>query len=214
MIEGPFYPDKMPLDTDNDLLILNDSLTPAVGEITHLHGKVLSKSGEPLRNAFVEIWQTDAGGNYIHSGDRDGRDKLDKNFQGYGRFLTNRKGEYYFRTVKPVPYTHMGIYRAPHIHFAISGGGKRIFTTQMMVNGHPDNKQDFLLRGIADPLARETLLVDFKPIEGSKIKALDAEFNILLDHTAEEMDDGTIRGLGAPQQRGGLGGGRRGPRGR
>ena len=28
--EGPFYPDKMPLDTDNDLIIINDALTPAV----------------------------------------------------------------------------------------------------------------------------------------------------------------------------------------
>ena len=28
--EGPFYPDKLPLDTDNDLLLLNDSITPAV----------------------------------------------------------------------------------------------------------------------------------------------------------------------------------------
>src|SRR5262249_21694747 len=25
--EGPFYPDKLPLDTDNDLLIINDSIT-------------------------------------------------------------------------------------------------------------------------------------------------------------------------------------------
>ena len=24
--EGPFYPDKMPLDTDNDLIIVNDSI--------------------------------------------------------------------------------------------------------------------------------------------------------------------------------------------
>src|SRR5258705_8742221 len=31
--EGPFYPDKLPLDTDNDLIIVGDSLTPAVGEI-------------------------------------------------------------------------------------------------------------------------------------------------------------------------------------
>ena len=36
--EGPFYPDKLPLDTDNDLIIVNDSLTPAVGAITHLSG--------------------------------------------------------------------------------------------------------------------------------------------------------------------------------
>jgi len=26
---GPFYPDELPLDTDNDLLIINDSVTPA-----------------------------------------------------------------------------------------------------------------------------------------------------------------------------------------
>ena len=27
--EGPFYPNKLPLDTDNDLLIINDAITPA-----------------------------------------------------------------------------------------------------------------------------------------------------------------------------------------
>ena len=88
--EGPFYPDKMPLDTDNDLLIVNDSITPAVGEITHLTGRILSKSGEPVRNAFVEIWQVDNKASYLHAdgantGGRDG------NFQGYGRFLTDSR---------------------------------------------------------------------------------------------------------------------------
>src|SRR6516225_10680770 len=57
MTEGPFYPPKLPLDTDNDLIIINDSVTPAVGEITHLTGRVLSASGEPIRNVAVEIWQ-------------------------------------------------------------------------------------------------------------------------------------------------------------
>src|SRR5262245_6613011 len=28
--EGPFYPDHLPLDTDNDLIIVNDGLTPAI----------------------------------------------------------------------------------------------------------------------------------------------------------------------------------------
>src|SRR5437870_3003654 len=37
--EGAFYPPKLPLDTDNDLIIVNDSITPAAGEITHLSGK-------------------------------------------------------------------------------------------------------------------------------------------------------------------------------
>src|ERR1700733_12544475 len=34
--EGPFYPPRLPLDTDNDLIIINNSITPAVGQITHL----------------------------------------------------------------------------------------------------------------------------------------------------------------------------------
>src|SRR5499425_2306212 len=65
--EGPFYPDKLPLDTDNDLLIINDSITPAVGEVTHLGGLILGANGEPLRGALVEIWQVDGHGAYLHS---------------------------------------------------------------------------------------------------------------------------------------------------
>jgi protocatechuate 3,4-dioxygenase beta subunit len=51
--EGPFYPDKLPLDTDNDLLVINDGITPAVGEVTHLTGKILDARGNPVRNALV-----------------------------------------------------------------------------------------------------------------------------------------------------------------
>lgn len=110
--EGPFYPDHLPLDTDNDLLILNDSLTPAVGTVTHLSGRILDATGSPIRNALVEIWQVDSHGVYLHSGDRP--QSRDQNFQGFGRFLTGTTGEYYFRTLKPVAYSG----RAPHIHFA------------------------------------------------------------------------------------------------
>ena len=58
--EGPFYPNKLPLDTDNDLLIVNDAITPAVGKVTHLSGRILDARGNPVRNALVEIWQCDA----------------------------------------------------------------------------------------------------------------------------------------------------------
>src|SRR5690242_12403147 len=78
--EGPFYPNKLPLDTDNDLLVLNDSITPAVGEITHLTGRILDAKGEPVRNAAVEIWQCDSKGVYLHTADS-GRRERDKNFQ-------------------------------------------------------------------------------------------------------------------------------------
>jgi len=192
--EGPFYPDKMPLDTDNDLLLVNDAVTPAVGEITHLSGKVLSSSGAPLRNAFVEIWQVDNKGAYIHSRSANSRER-DANFQGYGRFLTDSEGRYYFRTIKPVAYPG----RTPHIHFGVSKGGKRIFTTQMLINGHPQNKSDGLLRSVRDPKALATLMVDFKKMADSKLGELSANFDMVLGQTLEELDDGTLGQLGKPE---------------
>ena len=198
-LEGPFYPDRMPLDTDNDLLIVNDAITPAVGEVTHLHGAVTTPAGTPLRNAFVEIWQCDANQSYRHADGVSDDLPPDANFQGYGRFLTNARGEYWFRTIKPVPYTQGGIFRTPHIHFAVSRQGRRLFTSQMLINGHPDNARDRLTLRIRDPLAKETILVDFAPLPGSAIGELTARFDIVLGQTVEEREDGTLGwGLGRP----------------
>jgi protocatechuate 3,4-dioxygenase beta subunit len=178
--EGPFYPDKLPLDTDNDLIVVNDSLTPAVGEITHLSGRILDASGGPVRNAVIEIWQVDGKGIYLHSrgGDRSARDS---NFQGYGRFLTGSTGEYYFRTVKPVPYPG----RTPHIHVKIRKGERELLTTQCYVKGHPSNERDGIYRHIRDPRARESVTIDFAPVEGSKLGELAARFDIVLGQTPE-----------------------------
>jgi protocatechuate 3,4-dioxygenase, beta subunit len=197
MTEGPFYPDKLPLDTDNDLLVINDSITPAIGEITHLSGRVLTASGEPVRSAFVEIWQVDNNGVYLHARDDRIRDQRDANFQGYGRFLTDSKGQYYFRTIKPVPYTG----RTPHIHFGISRNGHRIYTTQMFIKGHPQNERDGIFRSVRDPKALESVMVDFEPIKDSKIGELAASFDIVLGVTPHELDDGTLAaGIGKPER--------------
>ncbi len=176
--QGPFYPDKLPLDTDNDLLIINDSITPAVGEVTHLSGKILDARGEPIRSAVVEIWQVDSHGAYLHSGSVN-RDKRDPNFQGFGRFLTGSSGEYYFRTVKPVAYPG----RTPHIHFAVKVKGQDKFTTQCYVKGEPKNARDGILNGIRDRKARDAVIVDFAPIKGSRIGELAARFDIVLGFT-------------------------------
>ncbi len=178
--EGPFYPDRLPLDTDNDLLLINDSLSPAVGEITHLGGRVLDADGSPIRNAVVEIWQVDGNGVYLHS--RSAGERPDANFQGYGRFLTGSNGEYYFRTVKPVRYPG----RTPHIHFAINRHGKRLLTTQCYVKGEKGNERDGVLRGIRDKRQLESILVDFKPLKDSKLGELTAKFDVVLGLTPEE----------------------------
>ncbi|HLJ09662.1 MAG TPA: protocatechuate 3,4-dioxygenase [Planctomycetaceae bacterium] len=178
--EGPFYPDKLPLDTDNDLLILNDAITPAVGTITHLTGKILDTHGEPIRNAAVEIWQCDASGAYLHSRSGNG-DKRDGNFQGFGRFLTGSTGEYYFRTIKPVPYTG----RTPHIHFQIKAKGRDKFTTQCYVKGEPGNARDGIYNSIRDKKARESITIDFAPIKDSRIGEVAARFDIVLGSTPQ-----------------------------
>lgn len=178
--EGPFYPDRLPLDTDNDLLVINDALTPAVGSVTHLGGRVLDAKGDPVRDVTVEIWQVDNRGAYLHSGSEN-RAKRDANFQGFGRFLTGSKGEYYFRTIKPVPYPG----RTPHIHFKVLKGDKELLTTQCYVKGEPRNARDFILNRIRDEKARESLLVDFAPVKGSRVGALAATFDIVLGSTPE-----------------------------
>ncbi|MGB7344796.1 MAG: protocatechuate 3,4-dioxygenase [Pirellulaceae bacterium] len=178
LAEGPFYPDKLPLDTDNDLLLINDSINPGIGEVTHLSGRVLTANGSPVRNAVVEIWQVDGNGVYLHTGSSDA-EKRDANFQGFGRFLTDSKGQYYFRTVKPVPYPG----RTPHIHFAINQGDKRVLTTQMLIKGNPQNEQDGLFKQLKDPKKRETLLAEFKPLEGSTVGELQVNFDVVLGVT-------------------------------
>ncbi len=190
LTEGPFYPDKLPLDTDNDLIILNDSTTPALGEITHLSGRVLTRTGAPVRNAIVEIWQVDNHGVYLHTRDTNNGGKRDTNFQGYGRFLTDASGAYYFRTIKPVPYPG----RTPHIHFAVSKNGQRLLTTQLLINGHPQNDGDGVFESAGGPLEREALLVDFIPLPGSPIGELTANFDIILGLTPEDPPDGHIHG--------------------
>ena len=182
--EGPFYPNHLPLDTDNDLIVVNDSLTPAIGEITHLSGRVLDAAGSPLRNVVVEIWQVDGNGVYLHTQDRQGQREAnrDTNFQGFGRFLTSSTGEYYFRTVKPVPYPG----RTPHIHFKIKRPGGHDFTTQCYIKGHPQNDRDGIYRSIRDERARESVTVDFMPIPDSKLGELAATFDIVLGVSPSE----------------------------
>jgi len=193
LTEGPFYPNRLPLDTDNDLLIVNNAITPAVGEVTHLSGRVLSAAGEPLRGAVVEIWQVDNRGVYLHTADS-GRRQRDTNFQGFGRCAVNRAGEYRFRTIKPVPYTG----RTPHIHVKVKKGNRELLTTQIFVNGHPQNRRDMVFGGIRDPLDRELVLVDFQPIKESKIGELSAHFDIVLGVTPADAPDAARR----PRDRG------------
>lgn len=177
-VEGPFYPDKMPLDTDNDLLVIGDATTPAIGEVTHLSGTVSNIKGELVRNALVEIWQVGANGVYMHT--RDNREGRDKNFQSYGRFLTDSKGRFYFRTVKPVPYPG----RTPHIHVAVGLKGKRMLTSQCYIKGDKRNAQDFLYKRLGKD-GQKLATIEFASLKGVSTGELAARWDIVIGMTPE-----------------------------
>jgi protocatechuate 3,4-dioxygenase beta subunit len=179
--EGPFYPDKLPLDTDNDLLIITDNIDSAVGTISHVTGRVLGVDGAPLRNCLVEIWQCDNQGAYLHSGTSNA-EKRDRHFQGYGRFLTDTEGRYYFRTIKPVPYPG----RTPHIHFAVSRGRERLLTTQLFVKDDPGNARDGIYQAMGD--RKDAVTANFAPMKDSKLGELMAGFEIIVGDTPEEPE--------------------------
>lgn len=186
LTEGPFYPDELPLDQDNDLILISDKTTPAVGEITHLMGRVMSHNGSPVKDALVEIWQCDANAVYLHTADSaQKKSQQDQNFQGYGRFSTDGEGRYRFRTIKPVPYPGRP---APHIHIKVSKGDRELLTSQIMIRGHAGNLRDGVFRQAGDLVDRELILTDFKPMMESKIGELAATFDIVLGRTPDERE--------------------------
>jgi protocatechuate 3,4-dioxygenase beta subunit len=184
LTEGPYYPDHLPLDMDNDLILINDNITPAVGTITQLSGRVLDTKGAPIKGLTIEIWQCDAKEVYLHTRDSNQKKKQqDANFQGFGRFESSSKGEYRFRTIKPVPYPGRP---APHIHFKVKRGDRELLTTQLMIRGHEGNKRDGIFSQAGDAIDQELVQADFLPIPDSKTGELFAHFDIVLGRTPED----------------------------
>ena len=175
-MEGPFYPDKLPLDQDNDLVRIQGRMDPSKGIVTHLHGRILGPDGRPVHGAVIEIWQCDANGVYLHTDGGD-RAKLDAGFQGFGRFQVGDDGQYRFRTIRPVSYPG----RTPHIHVKIRQGESELLVTQCYVAGDPGNERDGVLRSIKDEAVRKAIVVDFAP-KGDKGE-LAARFDVVLGKT-------------------------------
>lgn len=172
--EGPFYPLRLPLDSDNDLVRVSGQPSAAAGTIAHVAGRVLDLNGRPVPGARVEIWQCDANGRYHYVRDTNPAAE-DAGFQGYGQTITAVDGGYRFRTIRPVAYPG----RTAHIHFKIRGNGFDSLTTQLYVAGEPRNTTDGILNGI-DVSARERVIVPFLPAPEMEDQALKAAFDIVL----------------------------------
>lgn len=172
-MEGPFYPPRLPLDADADLLTVAGRSGTAHGTPTHVFGRLLDVAGRPIAGARIEIWQCDAFGVYHHPRSPG---VADPNFQGFGATVANADGAWRFRTIRPVPYPG----RTPHIHFAVLPPGGERFITQMYVAGEPQNERDMLLSRIRDPDERAQLIVPLVAADDLEPGALTGRFDIVL----------------------------------
>ncbi len=161
-LESPVFGHETIGPLDNDLTRQHEG--EPQGERITVAGRVLEEDGRPVRNALVEIWQTNAGGRYRHEGDQH-PSPLDPNFTGAGRTLTDDDGRYEFVTIKPGSYpwqNHPNAWRPAHIHFSLFG---RAFSsrlvTQMYFPGDPLFELDPIFQSVRDPKARERLVAQF-----------------------------------------------------
>lgn len=161
--EGPFYPIRDQLDKDNDLTQISGNPNSAEGQIVFLRGVVTIDRCLPVAGALVEIWQACHTGKYNHPGDPNPAE-LDRNFQYWGRTVTNQKGEYLFKTIKPGSYQANATWeRPPHIHMKVHLRGFHELTTQIYFAEEQDlNDRDLILRQLSTQ-DQNDVLVDFQP---------------------------------------------------
>ncbi|KAA9300326.1 MULTISPECIES: hypothetical protein [Aerococcus] len=125
----------------------NDDLTKnagtggeAIGQRIIVKGRVLDEDGNPVPKAFIEIWQANSAGRYIHK--LDSWDApLDPNFIGSGWTYTDEDGHYEFTTIKPGNYAwkpDINQWRPAHIHFSVMGPALADrLVTQLYFEGDP-----------------------------------------------------------------------------
>jgi len=180
--QGPYYPlaDDIPLDKDNDLVQLNDNLTPASGVLTYVSGRVLTSDGTPIRGALVELWHADVNGNYTYNAGTGRNPSADPNFAGFGQYLTGSSGGYKFRTIRA------GLYpgRARHFHWGVTIPGQLSrFTTQTYWSGEAGNASDGVLNGISNSEQRASVILTFTPVPGSSTGEVQATWDIVMGLT-------------------------------
>jgi protocatechuate 3,4-dioxygenase beta subunit len=171
---GPFYPptaDRL-TDTDWDLVNIAGRVRAAGGEVMHLSGRVLGGDGAPIAGALIEIWQCDANGRYLHSGDVSQNRVRDPDFQGYGVTRADADGRYRFRTIRPVEYPG----RTPHIHARILRDDGSQLITQIYLKNHPLNQGDFLFRRLGRAAQAALSITPERRDDGD----LEAEFDFVV----------------------------------
>jgi protocatechuate 3,4-dioxygenase beta subunit len=118
-IEGPYFR----LGAPNRSNLLEPGDKPELVLI----GRVLNEKGTPIPGAIVNLWSSDAEGNY---------DMVSYRYHGYQ--VCDAEGRYEFTTIIPGCYTPRD---AKHLHVKVQGDSSPI-TTQLYIEGEPGNEAD------------------------------------------------------------------------
>jgi catechol 1,2-dioxygenase len=118
-IEGPYF--RLGAPQRSNLLEPGDK--PELVLTT----RVLNEKGKPIPGAIVNIWSSDAVGNY---------DMLGYRYHGYQ--VTDAEGRCEFTTIVPGCYQPRD---AKHIHVKVQGVSSPV-TTQLYIEGEPGNEED------------------------------------------------------------------------
>ena len=118
-IEGPYFRLGAPMRSN--------LLEPGDKPELVLSGRVLNETGKPIPGAVVNVWSSDAVGNY---------DMLGYKYTGY--VLTDEDGRYEFTTIIPGCYEPRD---AKHLHVKVQGVSSPL-TTQLYIEGEPGNEDD------------------------------------------------------------------------
>ncbi|GGD26141.1 protocatechuate 3,4-dioxygenase subunit beta [Aureimonas glaciei] len=178
---GPVFGHDLLGPDDNDLIRnFRRAGGEAIGQRIVVYGRVLDETGRPVPGTLLEFWQANAGGRYRHKNEGY-RAALDPNFGGCGRTITDERGAYHFRTVKPGAYpwpNGVNDWRPAHIHFSVFGHAfAQRLVTQMYFEGDPMIWQCPIVRTIPDRSAVEQL-----------VAALDRQATIPMDSLAYKFD--------------------------
>ena len=121
-VEGPYYLAGAPFR--NQLAGPDEK-----GDRAVIKGTVFqSDCKSPIRDALIEVWQTDAAGEYYYQ---------NAGFRLRGQMKTDMNGNYEFSTIKPGRYRILNGFRPAHIHLKISHPGYRTVITQLYFKGDP-----------------------------------------------------------------------------
>lgn len=187
------------LSNDNDLTFVRGQSGKAQGQVIYFRGQVLGNGSQesglcqPLAGATVLMWQANFSGRYNHKGDDSAPHQFphpvtgktlervhDKNFQYWGKAVSDEHGYFLFKTVLPSFYPATDDwYRPPHLHFSIRAKGRPEFVTQTYFKGdalpnigliHDLNSKDWILRDPRiSPAQQERVIVGFQPDPTGKL---------------------------------------------